>query len=312
MSLIKKPSELEMKHTLTALIYGSPGVGKSSLACSAPNAVLFDFDNGVTRVNGAHRIDTVQVRSWEETLEALDEVKATPFYQTIIIDTVGKMMFFMEEYIKRTNPKMKQFDGSLSLKGFGQRKQMFLDFIKNCSAMGRNVIFVAHDIEQKRGDETIIRPEIGGSSGNDLTKELDLVGYMEMYGNKRTISFTPCEKYIAKNTCNMPGIIEVPVLIDDKGALVSENNFMSRVLAAYTLRQEESKAMTAKFEQLRDQITTNVAEIKDAESANKFVSWLQSVEQVYNSKALARKLFQAKVEELGLTYDTENKAYVAA
>ena len=312
MSLIKKPSELEIKQTLTALIYGQAGVGKSSMACSAPNAVLFDFDGGVSRMNGAHQVDTVQVRSWEDTLTALEEVKSSPDYQSVVIDTVGKMLSYMEEYIKRTNPKMKQYDGSLSLKGFGQRKQMFLNFIKELTLMGKNVIFVAHEIEQKRGDETIIRPEVGGSSGNDLVKELDLVGYMEMYGNKRTISFTPCEKYYAKNTCNMPGVIELPITVNDNGDAIGENNFMCSVLDNYHARLNANKELTSQYEALVDLIDGNIADIHNAEDANNFIKWVSGISHVYNSKAVAQNRFQAKVKELGLVYDKATKSYADA
>ena len=84
MSLIKMPSQLEINNALSALIYGQPGSGKTTLACSAPNAVLFDFDGGVNRINGAHQIPTVQVHSWEEAVQALNEVKASNDFQTIV------------------------------------------------------------------------------------------------------------------------------------------------------------------------------------------------------------------------------------
>lgn len=309
MGIIKKPSELEVKSTLTALIYGSPGVGKSTIACSAPAAVMLDFDNGVNRVNGAHRIPTAQVRNWEEVVEVLEEIKAEPSYRTIIIDTVGKMMAYMEDFIKRTNPKMKQYDGSLSLKGFGMRKQMFINFIKEVGMTGKNIIFVAHELEQKRGDETILRPEIGGSSGNDLIKELDLVGYMEMYGNKRTISFSPCEKYYAKNTCGLPGVIEIPVTVDEHDNPIGENTFMQTVIKAYRDRLVRSKEQTAEYEALNDTIAEKIGDITSAADANAFVIWMADVKHVYNSRAVAAAKFQTKVKELGLSFDKETKTY---
>ena len=63
MGLIKKASELTVKSTISALIYGQPGIGKTTLALSAPNAVLFDYDGGVHRVNAAHRGATVEINS---------------------------------------------------------------------------------------------------------------------------------------------------------------------------------------------------------------------------------------------------------
>ena len=148
MTLIRKPSEIAIKQTLSALVYGQPGIGKTTLGCSAPNAVLFDYDGGVQRINGAHQVPTVQITGWEETADALKEIEDTmPECRTIVIDTVGKMLDYMSASIIRNDPKMAQRDGSLSLKGYGVRKNMFVNFLRQVSLMGRNVIFIAHEKE---------------------------------------------------------------------------------------------------------------------------------------------------------------------
>lgn len=99
----------------------------------------------------------------------------------------------MSTYIIQQDNRLGKRDGSLTLQGFGARKIMFINFLKRVSMMGKHVIFVAHEREEKDGDIRIVRPEIGGSSAGDLIKELDLVGYMQAIGNKRTISWTPQE-----------------------------------------------------------------------------------------------------------------------
>lgn len=312
MSLFKKPSELVAKPGIVAMIYGSPGSGKSTLACSAPNAVMIDADGGVMRINGAHQVPTLQVTKWEEIVEAIDEVKQSPEVESVVIDTVGKMLNYMEEYIKRTSTGKKieiNRDGTLSLKGYGKRKQMFIDFIKGITTLGKNVIFVGHDKEETRGDETVIRPEVGGSSTNDLMKELDLVGYMEMNGNIRTISFTPTDRFYAKNTCDMPGVIPIPVLIDENRQIIGENNFFSSVIAGYKRRIEENVNNNRKLEDLKEMINANIAEVKTAEDANNFVEWAKGVDHVYNSAAIAKTAISRKARELGLTFDSINKIY---
>lgn len=204
MGMIKRPSELSVKATLSVLIYGQPGIGKTTFGVSAPDAVLFDYDGGVQRINGAHQVATLQPTSWEDTNIALQEIQnEMPEIKTIVIDTVGKMLDYMSAYIIKTDPKMAMRDGSLSLKGYGVRKQMFINFIKQLALMGKNVVFIAHEREERRGEETFKRPEIGGSSANDLIKELDLVGYMYAVGKERVITFDPAEYYYAKNTCNL-------------------------------------------------------------------------------------------------------------
>lgn len=316
MSLFKNPSELQPKFAISALIYGSPGSGKSTLACSTANAVLLDYDGGATRINGAHQIPTLQIKTWEQTQEALDEIRKSPKIEAVVIDTIGKMLAFMEVYIK-THPTYSKGgqavemnrDGSLSMKGFGRRKQMFLDFLKEIMVLGKHVIFVGHDKEEKRGEDIIVRPEVGGSSSADLMKELDLVGYMEMIGNQRTIAFDPCEKYYAKNTCGMPGKIAIPLLIDEKGNILTENNFMCQVVNAYQKRQQDNLAQTALYEKLCAEINERINGLENAKDANEFIEWIGSVQHIFNSKAKALTEFKNKVNTLGLEYNKSTKTY---
>lgn len=315
MSLFKKPSELTAKPGLVAMIYGQPGSGKSTLACSAPWAVMIDTDGGVMRVNGAHQIPTLQVLTWEQIEAAMEEARNTPEIQSIIIDTVGKMMAYLEDYIIRTASGKRvevAYDGkSLSLKGFGKRKQMFSDFIRKAVVMGKNVIFVAHDKEEKKagGEDTIIRPEVGGSSTNDLMKELDLVGYMEMNGNRRTISFTPTDRFYAKNTCDMPGVIPVPELINNKKEIIKDNDFLAGVIANYNNRISTSLQNNQKLEDLKQLIYANIEEVKTAEDANNYMHWVLGLEHVYNSKAIASRALANKAKKLGLKLDKTTNTY---
>lgn len=310
MSIIKKPSELEAKKTITMLVYGQPGVGKTTLGCSAPDAVLFDYDGGVQRINGAHRVPTVQVKSWDDTNTALEEItRDMSEVKTIVIDTVGKMLDYMSDYIIRNNSRMKKNDGTLSLQGYGLRKQMFIDFIKQTAILGKNIIFVAHEKEEKRGDDTVKRPDIGGSSANDLVKELDLVGYMQMLGKERTIAFNPTEWYYAKNTCNLPAVAKLPLVVDESGLAVNDNNFIRRVLATYKSSQDKTMEATKKYDTLIESISTAVSMCNTAEDLNKILSSIRDEKnQVYNSRLMGEKKVAAKAKQLGLTYNQiENK-----
>ena len=308
-NLIRKPSELEAKQTITMLVYGQPGVGKTTLAVSAPDAVLFDYDGGVQRINGAHQTLTVQIRSWEDTSEALDEIVASyPDVKTIVIDTVGKMLDFMSEYIVRNNSRMKKSDGTLSLQGYGLRKSMFIDFIKKTAVLGKNIIFVAHEKEEKRGDDTVKRPDIGGSSANDLVKELDLVGYMQMLGKDRTIAFNPTEAYYAKNTCNLPAVTKIPLVVDETGMAVGDNNFVRRVLATYKKTQAVTQEATRKYDALVDNIRTAVAAAGTAEELNKVLDSIAKT-QVYNSKMVGEKMAAQRAKALGLNFNAVDGRY---
>lgn len=309
MGMIKRPSELSVKDTLSVLIYGQPGIGKTTFGVSAPDAVLFDYDGGVQRINGAHQVPTLQPTSWEDTNLALQEIQnEMPEIKTIVIDTVGKMLDYMSAYIIKSDPKMAMRDGSLSLKGYGVRKQMFVNFIKQLALMGKNVVFIAHEREERRGEETFKRPEIGGSSANDLIKELDLVGYMYAVGKERVITFDPAEYYYAKNTCNLPAAIKLPVVVDDKGKGKSNVAF-SNIVAQYKTAQEKRQEQTAEYEQLLDLIKETVSFATDAESLNEVMAKVFGFEQIYDSLLRAQRAVANKGKELGLTYNKIAKRY---
>lgn len=313
MSVFKKPSELVYNSTIKALVYGQPGLGKSTLALSAPNPVLFDFDGGVQRVNGAFQCPTLPVTSWDEVLTGLNELESEANdFQTIVIDTAGKMLDFMSTYIIKQEPKMAMRDGSLSLKGYGARKVMFVNFLKRVSMMGKHVIFVAHEREEKDGELRIVRPEIGGSSQGDLIKELDLVGYMQAIGSERTISWTPQEKFYAKNTCNLPPMQKIPVIIDQQGKIIGSNSFLTNIFARYNDYLKQEASIRKEYDALLKEIEDEVSCIANAEMANAYVESMKTKQQIWDSNAHAKTLISAKCQELGLKFNKTTKKYEPA
>ena len=309
MGMIKRPSELNVKATLSVLIYGQPGIGKTTFGVSAPDAVLFDYDGGVQRINGAHQVPTLQPTSWEDTNIALQEIaNEMPEVKTIVIDTVGKMLDYMSAYIIKTDPKMAMRDGSLSLKGYGVRKTMFVNFIKQLALMGKNVVFIAHEREERRGEETFKRPEIGGSSANDLIKELDLVGYMYAIGKERCITFDPQEYYYAKNTCNLAPVIKLPVVVDEQGAGKSNTAFAS-IVKSYQTAQEKRQETTAEYEALLGVIAETVEAATDVDSLNEAMAKVFGFARIYDSFLRAQKAVATKGNQLGLKYNKIAKKY---
>ena len=307
MSLFKKPNELQINSTIKMLVYGNPGIGKSTLALSAPNPVLFDFDGGVHRINGAFQCPTLQVKSWDEVIQALDEDLSD--FGTIVIDTVGKMLDYMGAYIIKNDPKMAMRDGSLSLKGYGARKTMFVNFISKCSMLGKHVVFVAHEKEEKDGEMRIVRPEIGGSSAGDLMKELDLVGYMQAIGTERHIFWSPQEKFYAKNTCNLPQANKVPTTIDGNGNIIASNNFLSLIFDNYRNYLDKQAEIGEEYSALIDVIKESVECITDASTANEVLEKVKGLNHIWDSKLRSSMMINEKCKSIGLKFNKLTKQY---
>lgn len=311
MSLIKNPSELVAKATINALIYGQPGLGKSTLALSAPNPVLLDFDGGALRINGFHQKPTLQVNSWADVIAVMNSNELDAF-DTIVIDTAGKMLDYMSIFIMQNDPKMRMRDGSLSLKGYGARKVMFVNFLSQCQSKHKNIIFVAHEKEDKDGDKRYIRPEIGGSSSADLLKELDLVGYMRANGYKKEICWTGTDQFYGKNACNLPHVMEVPIILDANGMPTSENVFMRNVVESYNNYLNAQHQMRSNYDALMARINSAIAKIETLEKANVLWGQFQSVNHIWNSKMAAKVALDNKCSSLGFTFNDTTNEYEAA
>ncbi len=308
MSLIRKPYELDVQTKIKCLIYGQAGVGKTTVALSAPSPLLLDFDGGVHRVNYGHQTPTVQIQKWEDCEEVMKENLSE--YKSIIIDTGGKLLDFMGDYIIRKNPKMGKSNGSLSLQGFGERKGMFRQFCRQIMLMDKHLIFVAHRDTQKNGEEIRYVPLFGGSSYDDLVSELDLVGYMEAVGRKRTITFDPTDRNDGKNTCNLQPTIDLPIVVNSDGAALSNTFLVDGVIDPYIKNLSERLEIAKNYEAIVKTITGDIEKINDAKGANDFVSKIDTYTHVGSSKAVAASILSKRCASLKITFDKTEKRYV--
>ncbi len=306
MSLIKKSNELVIPSTVKMMIYGQAGMGKTTVALSAPKPLLLDFDNGVKRVNMAHLdgIDIVQVTCWQDVQQVVQE-DLSP-YLTIVVDTIGKMMDFIITYKCGTRQPQ--------IRDWGGINAEFSWMTRTLSSLNKNVVFVAHRDTRKDGDDTVFIPALREKSYNSIVTELDLLGYLEMKNEngvqKRTITFDPTSRNDGKNTCNLPGIMFVPNILDKNGNPTAKNDFITtKVIQPYLNMLQIKKEERSRYDKVMEEIKDNIEMITDAQSANDFASRINNFEHVGSSLSMARRLFSAKVNALGLVFDKKTKTY---
>lgn len=311
MSLIKKSNEITIGTNLKMMVYGQAGAGKTSLALSAPKPLLLDFDNGVKRVNNAHLDDNVgivQVGTWQDVLTLItEEREAIAQYETIIVDTIGKMMDFIIAY--RCGGRTPR------IQDWGTINNDFKAFTQLLSELKKNVIFVAHRDTRKEGEQTVFIPSLREKNYNSIVTELDLLGYLEMRAEngvvKRTLTFNPTDRNDGKNTCNLPGAINVPTVIGKDGKVIAPNNFVEKyILVQYRNMIADKEKKVKEYNAALEEIKVSVEQITDADGANFFAEHIKDYAHHGNSIILhARDLFSAKVKALGLIYDKESKKY---
>lgn len=306
MTLIKKAAELEINSAIKMMIYGQAGMGKTTLALSAPAPLLIDFDGGVKRVNMNHLqgVDIVQVNTWAEVNQLFGE-DLSP-YQTIVIDTIGKMMDFIISY--------KCGSKQPSIRDWGGINQEFQSFTRNLSNLGKNIIFVAHRDSRKSGDDTVFIPALREKNYNSIVTELDLLGYLEMRSEqgvqRRTITFDPTSLNDGKNTCGLPSMMVIPTLFDRQGNMTQPNNYVTeQIIKPYNAMLRTKQDEIARYTNTVSEIREAVELITDARSANEFAARIKEFDHIGSSLQMARSLFSDKVKSLGLEYDKEAKQY---
>lgn len=179
---IKKPAELDFSNKkFMCIISGQPGLGKTTLALSAPKPFLFDTDNGIARVRPEQRGVTSVVESYEEMLGDMDsdEYKAA---ESVVIDTGGMLVQLMKDWAKKQDSKAAK-DGRAM---YGVIKSEFDRLCYQIRAKDRkHLIVVFHTTEQQKGDTIQTRLSCEGGAKDIVWTPADFGGYMFMMGNKR-------------------------------------------------------------------------------------------------------------------------------
>lgn len=310
--MIRNPNEIqEGAKKIRMLIAGYPGIGKSTLALSAPRPLHIDVDFGIDRIEPRYRKPYIQPKSYDEILEDLTPLNVKDF-DTLVFDTGGKLISLMSQWAIKKDVKYGQRDGSLSLKGYGFIGREFQRLMDYCFyELDKHIVVVFHAIEEKDGDNTRLRIKVEGQTKNNVWEPMDLGGFVEIQGNNRTIGFSNCERYFAKGTRGIHGVWQVPELGPDK-----PNDFLTRLFAQYNALSAAEVAQNVEEQEAYEAAMAEgrkiVAGVTDADSANAAMSKIKAVNHALTSKKEVNAAFNAKIKELGLFYDKVLKKYTPA
>lgn len=204
---ITNSKDSNIKPPIHMIVYGEPGIGKTTFAAESSNAILFDCERG-TKYLGLRGIDIDigHVQDYEDARQGIYKIVKGDKYDTVIIDPVGELMDKIKQDITGgKNSKLVQSDGTPTMAGWGMMKEKFISLLKWLRDSGKNVIVVAH-VEEKEDEGRIVkRPKIQTKVSEDMIGMFDIVGYMQMgrdkEGNKhRIITVDPeSDKFVAKD-----------------------------------------------------------------------------------------------------------------
>lgn len=303
---IVKPEEMNFSDkNIIMIISGLPGVGKTTLALSAPDVLLIDADEGMARVRPEHRRDSSLCKTYEELLEDIKAAEGS--YKTLVIDTCGALIELLKDWAVRTDPKASKTSGGISLQGFGIVKS---EFIRLSAELRRkfNVIFLFHESKDKNGDETFFDIVCEGAAKTLVWQPADLGAHLHIINGERYLGFTPTMNYNAKSAYGIRGLVKVPELSDG-----DENKFLTKLFEQVKKNIAEESAALAplkeQYEAVMQSGRTIIENLKTPEDVAGIISTIKELPNALTSEKELLSAVKTKLRELNIIYNKEKKIY---
>ncbi len=281
------------------VIYGPPGIGKSTIKNMTRRMLSMDFDEGEHRAT--NRQDSVRPAKWQDVEELLSDKAVLEGYDTLGSDTVARCLDLLSYDIIEKTPKYGR-GGVLTQQGWGELKSRFKGYKERLDRCGKDVVWIAHEKEEKDGEVRIVRPDIQGSSYGLILQSADLVGYLYKDGRERVLSFEPTDRWHAKGPAGW-GRIVVP---DTTKAPAFLSDLIDRARGELGRVSQESATVAAAVADW----AVKVDEVTTPEELTDLVPAASALGAPM-LKAQVRELLSRKAKEKAWKWDAKASAYMA-
>ena len=212
-------SAKDIKHDhITALIYGTPGMGKTSLLGLLPGRTLIiDIDKGTSVLAGCENVDVLRLtKGVGELPQIISELKAKCEYDNVCIDSISELEGAMLSELARRGRN----NGVPELGDYNRVDCFIIDWCRLARDINSHIFFTAWekytDLTAPSGEKvTAIRPMLRDKNIERLCGLCDLVGHVEKdrESGKRIVWLEGTPRKIAKDRiykrqwCNFEEVI---------------------------------------------------------------------------------------------------------
>ncbi len=204
------------------IVYGPPGVGKTTFGAGTHKPIIIDCENGAAHMQCDR---TPYLADWDAILPWLEALANDEHsYGTVVIDSVDWLLRRLEERVAGVNGDARNMDKTMNRShgGYGNGKQVLrnyvyqyllptLDAIVN---RGISVVLLAH--ASRRSITTIdgivmekSAPEIHPDLMNTMVEWSDFVGAARMDGDSRELVLNETGQLLAKNRYGIAAVLSL-------------------------------------------------------------------------------------------------------
>ncbi len=213
-SIVSRPTPAAPK----GIIYGPPGVGKTSFGASAPDSIIIDCENGAGAIKcqrTPYLCDWLMINQW------LTNIEQQPHnFNVVVIDSIDWLLRRIEEHVSGCSHKIDATinrshggygNGKLVLKNYAY--QILLPILDKIVNRGIAVLLLAHSKRSKITDIDGITiekaaPELPEDFMNVMIEWSDFVCLAKKGENSERVLITQeTPQALAKNRYSMPEVI---------------------------------------------------------------------------------------------------------
>lgn len=190
---IIKASDAENKSTINMLIYGMPGIGKTTFASTSNKPLIINLEGGEKSISNKD-VDLAMCKDCAGVKFAVDYAIKNS-YETIVFDSLTRYSeILLDEIVLQDRRKIPQ------LQHWGE---MISRVKKTCwylQSKNINIIFICNESEIIVEDMIVKRPALNGKLQQSISGIVDVVGYL-MINTKgeRVVSVNPTHRWYAKH-----------------------------------------------------------------------------------------------------------------
>lgn len=139
------------------LVYAPPGTGKTTLAASAPRALIVDWDRGADQTSAARIAGPA---SWSESLSLIRAIASDAHdYETIVVDTLDPLEELATAHVcgEAKKKSLSDFGFGAGYEALAAEWRVLLAALDACRSRGLTVVLLGHSIVRQAND-----PQLGG------------------------------------------------------------------------------------------------------------------------------------------------------
>jgi phage nucleotide-binding protein len=216
---------------INMMVYGDPGVGKTTLMGSAVEVpelqpVLFiDIEGGVLSLRKRYpQAKRVRLKSWTDMQSVYDDLRrGKTEFKTVIVDTLTETQkFSMLEIMKQVVVKDSERDSEVpSIREWGKNGEQIRRLVRALRDLPLNSFFTAFAVEEQTdsGIVTKVKPALSGKLSAEVAGFVDIVAYyyikMVDGAPQRLLLTASTGKHVVKDRSdNLPPVMIAPTMTD--------------------------------------------------------------------------------------------------